>query len=98
MRLIILLAVASCFLTPTSVSAFECFSAMYSTGAPAPIAIVDNRALFANYEFRKTAVATAKAYGLCVEDYGVKVDKIEPLTKKAVVWHKISGYSVWKNN
>ena len=105
MRLIILLAVTSCFLTSTSVfasdvSASECFSGGYTTGAPLPTAIVDNRVFLKNFALsdRDEAFATAMAYGLCVEDYGVEVDTIDPVTKKAVVWHKTDGYSVWKNN
>ena len=106
MRLIILLAVTSCFLTSTSVSASDVFAsgcvrkidAIYTTGAPIPIAIVDNRVWLGNHESERNAIGAAKAYGLCVENYGIKVDKIEPLTKKAIVWHKIDGYSVWKND
>ena len=62
------------------------------------IAIVDNRVWLGNHESERNAIGAAKAYGLCVENYGIKVDKIEPLTKKAIVWHKIDGYSVWKND
>ena len=104
MRLIILLAVTSCFFTSTSVfasdvSASDCVNdAIYTTGAPLPIAIVGDRVWLGNHESERDAIGAAKAYGLCVENYGIKVDKMEPLTKKAVVWHKISGYSVWKND
>ncbi len=98
MRLITLLAVTSFFLVLTSASATECFPAIYSSGAPVVIAIVDNRVLLKSFESEeeKSALSTAKAYGLCIEDYGVKVVRIDPLTKEALEWHKTSGYSVWR--
>ena len=61
MRLIILLAVTSCFLTSTSVSASECFDDVrYPTGAPLPIAIVDNRVWLGNHESERDAIGAAR--------------------------------------
>lgn len=99
MRLITLLAVTSFF--PVLTSAYDypgCFSAIYSSGGPVVIAIVDNRFFLGNYESEKekNALGTAKAYGLCIEDYGVEVVKTEPGTKKVLEWRKKNGYSLWR--
>lgn len=86
------------FLVSTSVSAIECFDTKRPgvISRDRPVATIDNRFFFGTHRTRKDAVIQAKAYGLCVEDYGVNLSGIELLTKKALEWQKTKGYSVWK--
>ena len=89
-----ILTAATFFCQPAM--ALECFTAKYPGAEPKAAAYVDGRQFFATYVNRKGAVTHAKASGLCVEDYGLQIQTIDPASKKAKTWYKRTGYSVWE--
>lgn len=44
---------------------------------------------------KEGAARAAKAYNGTVRPYGIHLDRIDPVTKEAISYKKIDGFSVW---
>ena len=96
MRKYFLMTVAFFILMCTTTSAMECFSAKYPSATPKVVSFIEGRTFYSTFNKKESAVQQAKSFGLCIEDFGVVLNKVNPLTKKAILWKKVMGYSVWK--
>lgn len=80
---------------PSASATGECYSSTGLEGHVGPHSYVDGRAFFGTYHNRVTAVAAAQRLGACVENFGISVQRVEPLQKWALSWAKVRGFSVW---